>query len=178
MPQFKPTVSPSDPPFNTSINLDADIYEWIVYEMKQRDTTRSKAINLVLRERMEQRPSGFIHDIRWIYENQDQFQIKDTSYNKDWFVGGFTVSLGKDPAELLPPFAKILVAENTRDDLMLLFAEAVVDQSQSGLPLVLVIPYKLDKGHKVWTTLDKQRLIHVVTPENLLKVLTDLSKED
>lgn len=167
-------------PINTSINIDHDLADWIKSEQKRRKVTRSKLINLVIRERLNQRPVGFIHDIRWLLEEKHgPFNIVESKHNKDWFAGAFEVL---DPRNIAGPaedgelVCKILVAENTRDDLMRLFAESVVEQSSALCPVILLIPYKLDKTHRVWSALDKQVLIHVVTPDGLIKTIHDLAR--
>lgn len=162
---------------NTSINIDLDILAWLDMEADRRKSNRSKIIMDIIRDRIESRPSGFLPDIDWLLQTQINPYMPDLVYlpNKPWDVA-YDIYEYYDGDEIGYTFSRILIAENTRDRLRELFAEAVLESLDTGVATIMLIPYKLDPKHKVWAAFEKQDLLHVCTPETLALTIKKIGR--
>jgi hypothetical protein len=164
----------------TSINMPLDIHEWVEREAEARGQKKSQIILRALRERMETRPSGFRNDVEWIMDNRILFYNEEVGENifrwthyEDSDIAGFdaaySLSLLDEPA-----FSYLLIAEDTRDNLRKLFADAVMFNLEVDTPTIMLIPYRFDPHNKTWESLKRHKEISICTPEGLADVAGEI----
>lgn len=166
---------------NASFNLPRDVSVWLSEYADTVSTTKTSVLVKTLQDAMNEKGSGFRTDVEWILRNKISYHKRTFGESTEFhwkyedvenygdFTSGYSLSLDEEP-----PLGYVLAAENTRNNLRQLFADAVMFYMEKMLSVILLIPYRLDPTHKVWTALKKHDGIQVCTPETLVDEIEGL----
>jgi len=166
---------------NKSISFSPDVLEWLDIQADKRGISRSKVFNDIVRDRMDSAPSGLKHDVEYLLENNystDGFNLSNLTWShfntKDKNSVFKTVYKLKDVRNKFDPdntACYVIPTETTRDNLRELFANAVIFNVDHASPVVLLIPYKLNPRHKIWSAFEQYPSIYICTPESFITAI-------